>query len=138
MRCPEFYCQERVMLQLSRRRRNACKRFETPRKTRWVGITGLSWVRSSRWWWLSSARAWSKYSVEHPFREATWMLESPVLSRHCEASQSSLLRRALEAKPFSLPHKALEVNRFNPLCRPQEDSRSSHLRKAAQFNLINS
>jgi hypothetical protein len=27
------YCQERVALQLSRKGRNACKRFETPRMT---------------------------------------------------------------------------------------------------------
>jgi hypothetical protein len=36
----------------------------------------------------------------------------------------------LEAKPSSLLHKALEVNRFNPLCRPQEGSQSSHLYRA--------
>jgi hypothetical protein len=61
--------------------------------------------------------AWSKYSIEHPFREAPWRLESPVLSRRCEASQSGLPRRALEAKPSSLLRKVPEVSQFNPLCR---------------------
>jgi hypothetical protein len=60
--------------------------------------------------------------IEQVFREAAWRLESPVLSRHCEANQPSLLRRALEAKPSSLLHKALEVNQFNPLCKPHEGS----------------
>jgi hypothetical protein len=77
------------------------------------------------------AQAWSKYSTEHPFREAPWRLESPVLSRRCEASQSNLPRRALEAKPTSLLHKVLEVSQFNPLCRPQEGDQSSHLHRAA-------
>jgi hypothetical protein len=75
---------------------------------------------------------------EHPFREAPWRLESLVLSRRCEASQSSLPRRVLEAKPSSLLHRVLEVSQFNPLCRPQEGNHSSHLRRAAQGNLCNS
>jgi hypothetical protein len=33
MRCLGFYCQERAMLQLSRRGRNACRRFETLQMT---------------------------------------------------------------------------------------------------------
>jgi hypothetical protein len=45
--------------------------------------------------------------------QAAWRLESPVLSRNCEASQSSLLRRALEAKPSSLLPEALEVIRLS-------------------------
>jgi hypothetical protein len=33
MTCLGFYCQERVTLRLSRRGRNACKRFEMPQMT---------------------------------------------------------------------------------------------------------
>jgi hypothetical protein len=66
-----------------------------------------------------------------PLQGAPWRLESPVLSRHCEASQPSLLRRVLEAKPSSLLHKVLEVSQFNPLCRSQEGNQSSHLHRAA-------
>jgi hypothetical protein len=45
---PRVYCQERVTLQLSRKGRNACKRFEMPRITSKAGIIKLSWVRSNR------------------------------------------------------------------------------------------
>jgi hypothetical protein len=89
------------------------------------------------------ARAWSRYSVEYPLKDTVWRLESPALpnqelSRHCEASQSSLPRRALGASPFSPLRKVLEVSHFNLLYGLQEDSRSSHLCKAVQVNRFNS
>jgi hypothetical protein len=73
-----------------------------------------------------------------PPQDTAWRLESPVLSHHCEASQSSLLRRVLGARPSSLLHKAPEVKQFNLLCGPQEGSQSSRLRKAVQVNRFNS
>jgi hypothetical protein len=46
--------------------------------------------------------------------------------------------QSVGSQAASLLHKALEVDQFNPLCRPQEDSQSSHLHRAAQVNLCNS
>jgi hypothetical protein len=62
----------------------------------------------------------------------------PGPSHHYRASQSSLLRRALGANLFSLLRKALEVNQYNLLYGLQEDSRSSHLRKAVRDSQFNS
>jgi hypothetical protein len=70
-------------------------------------------------------------------------LENPALlnqqlSHHYEASQSSLLHRALGASPSNPLRKALEVSQFNLLCELQEDSQSSHPRKATQVNRFSS
>jgi hypothetical protein len=42
MKCPGFYCQERLMPQLFKRRKSVYKRFGILRKPYWVGIVRLS------------------------------------------------------------------------------------------------
>jgi hypothetical protein len=73
-----------------------------------------------------------------PVQGALWSWANQALSRHYGASQCSLLLRALEVKLSSRLRRPLGNTRFSLHCRPQEDSQSSHHRRAAQVNLCNS
>jgi hypothetical protein len=73
-----------------------------------------------------------------PVQGGTVELGSQALNHHYGASHISLLLKALEVKRSSLLLKVLGVSQFSPHYRPQEDSQSSHHRRAARVNPRNS
>jgi hypothetical protein len=73
-----------------------------------------------------------------PVQGAPWSWASQALNHHYGASHISLLLKALEVKRSILLLRVLGVSQFSPHYRPQEDSQSSHHRRAARVNLCNS